>query len=79
MVAVRRSWARVDRILGVATTPKRFGRLRPRYTFLLNPHAFCRLSRCPDCARLTHARKFPLAILVEIDPLGLMVLVEQQA
>ena len=47
----------------------RWGRLPPRYTFLLNPHADSRLSRCPACDKPTHARKFPLLICVEDGPI----------
>lgn len=44
---------------------KRFGGLPPRYRFILNPYAETRLSRCPQCRRPTHPRKFPLLIHVE--------------
>jgi hypothetical protein len=44
---------------------KRLGGLPPRYTFLLNPHADLRLSRCPVCDKLTYPRKFPLLISVK--------------
>ena len=40
----------------------RFGKLRPRYRFALNPFPEVRWSRCPRCEKLTHARKFPLLI-----------------
>jgi hypothetical protein len=55
------------RIRRVATNRRgnRLGRLPPRYTFLLNPHAESRLSRCPACDKLTHARKFPLLISID--------------
>jgi hypothetical protein len=42
----------------------RFGQLSPRYKFLLNPHEFQKLSRCPTCNKLTYPRKFPLVIAV---------------
>lgn len=38
------------------------GKLPPRYSFILNRYAGERLSRCPRCARPTHARKFALFI-----------------
>jgi hypothetical protein len=41
------------------------GKLKPRYSFLLNPHAEVRLSKCPRCERPTHLRKFSLFIHVE--------------
>jgi hypothetical protein len=43
----------------------RVGKLAPRYSFLLNPYADVRLSKCPRCGRLTHPRKFALFIHVE--------------
>ena len=36
-----------------------------RYSFLLNPYRDTRLSKCPQCERPTHPRKFPLVIHVE--------------
>ena len=44
---------------------KRVGKLTPRYSFLLNPYADTRLSKCPRCDRPTHARKFALFVHVE--------------
>lgn len=41
------------------------GKLKRRYSFLLNPHAGTRLSKCPKCDRLTHPRKFALFIDIE--------------
>lgn len=41
---------------------KRFGTLRPRYRFALNPFPEVRWSRCPRCDKLMHARKFALLI-----------------
>jgi len=43
----------------------RMGKQKPRYSFLLNPYADVRLSKCPRCNRLTHLRKFPLFIHVD--------------
>ncbi len=41
------------------------GKLAPRYSFILNPYSDVRLSKCPQCGRPTHPRKFPLLIHVE--------------
>lgn len=46
-------------------THKRVGKLAPRYSFLLNPYTDLRLSKCPQCDRLTHPRKFALFVHVE--------------
>jgi hypothetical protein len=40
----------------------RFGKLKPRYRFALNPFPDVRWSRCPNCEKLMHARKFPLLL-----------------
>jgi hypothetical protein len=48
------------------------GNLPPRYSLLVNPHADLRLSKCPNCPKLTHSRKF--ALFVHIDGWGPMVL-----
>ncbi len=50
----------------------KFGKLPPRFTFILNPHAHIRVSKCPICRRLTHMRKFPL--LIYIDKWGFLAL-----
>lgn len=50
----------------------RFGKLPPRYAFLLNPHASLRLSKCPTCQRLTHPRKF--ALLIHVNGWGPLLL-----
>jgi hypothetical protein len=44
---------------------KHLGKLKPRYSFLLNPYSDVRLSKCPRCERPTHLRKFALFIHVE--------------
>jgi hypothetical protein len=44
-------------------TQTRIGKLKPRYSFLLNPYSDVRLSKCPRCERLTHLRKFALFII----------------
>ena len=41
------------------------GALRPKYSFLLNPHADYRASSCPKCLAKTRVRKIPLVIHVE--------------
>ena len=48
------------------------GALLPRYSFILNPYSDQRLSRCPQCEKLTHLRKF--ALLINVDDWGPMVL-----
>jgi hypothetical protein len=47
-------------------------KLPSRYSFLLNPYADERLSKCPKCHRPTHLRKF--ALVIHIDEWGLMTL-----
>ena len=44
---------------------KRIGGQPPRYSFILNPYPDVRVSKCPQCNRLTFNRKFPLFIHVE--------------
>jgi hypothetical protein len=44
---------------------KHIGKLKPRYSLLLNPYSDVRLSKCPRCNRLTHPRKFALFIHVK--------------
>lgn len=51
---------------------QRFGRLPPRYRFILNPYRDYRFTRCPDCSQPTRWRKFVL--VVHVDP---MILVAQ--
>jgi hypothetical protein len=51
---------------------KRIGKLPPRYSFILNPYADVRLSKCPRCQKLTHLRKF--ALFIHIDAWGPMAL-----
>ena len=55
-----------------AMAKTRIGKLRPRYSFILNPYSDLRLSRCPKCEKLTHLRKF--ALLIDIDGWGPMAL-----
>ena len=50
----------------------RIGTQPPRYSFILNQYPDERLSRCPQCQKLTHLRKF--ALLINIDDWGPMVL-----
>ena len=51
---------------------RRLGKLPPRYSFLLNPRADLRFTRCPQCDERTRLRKF--ALLVYVDGFGAMVL-----
>jgi len=48
------------------------GALSPRYSFVLNPHADARFTRCPRCERHTRLRKLPL--VVHVDGAGLVIL-----
>jgi hypothetical protein len=50
----------------------KIGKLPPRYSFILNPYADERLSKCPKCSKPTHLRKF--ALLIHIDEWGPMIL-----
>jgi len=45
--------------------PGKIGELAPRYSYMLNPYSDVRLSKCPKCGKLTHARKFALLIHIE--------------
>jgi hypothetical protein len=51
---------------------ERIGKLKPRYSFLLNPYSDIRLSKCPKCERPTHPRKF--ALFIHVDGWGTLVL-----
>ncbi|SEQ62857.1 hypothetical protein SAMN04244573_01944 [Azotobacter beijerinckii] len=51
---------------------KKIGKLPPRYLFMLNPYADVRLSKCPQCQKLTYLRKF--ALFIHIDAWGPMAL-----
>ena len=42
-----------------------FGKLPPRYSFILNPHKDLRCSTCPKCERKTGVRKFALLVAVK--------------
>ena len=44
------------------------GGIPRRYVFILNPYTDVRLSKCPQCGRPTHSRKF--ALLIHIDKFG---------
>lgn len=48
----------------------RMGALPPRYSFVLNPHARDRFTRCPQCEASTRVRKIPLVI--HVDSVGLI-------
>jgi hypothetical protein len=45
------------------------GALPPRYSFVLNPHARERFTKCPSCDASTRIRKLPLVVHVD-DPGG---------
>ncbi|MEG3850739.1 hypothetical protein QT971_27770 [Microcoleus sp. herbarium19] len=49
----------------MAKSKTALGKLKPRYSFILNPHSEFRLSKCPTCQKLTHLRKFALFIFIE--------------
>ncbi len=51
---------------------RQFGKLEPRYKFILNPYPDVRFSTCPDCGKRTKQRKLPL--LIHIDPQVLLTL-----
>ena len=48
------------------------GKLPPKYTFILNPYANARFTRCPGCDQPTRVRKLPL--FIHVDPLNPIVL-----
>jgi hypothetical protein len=50
----------------------RFGKLPPRYSFILNPYPDMRVSRCPFGDHKTGQRKLPL--LIHIEPMHLIAL-----
>ncbi len=54
------------------TRKSRFGGLKPKYSFILNPYPDQRISRCPFCEEKTGQRKIPL--LIHTDPLHLIAL-----
>ena len=45
---------------------RRLGKLPPQYTFVLNPYAEYRFTRCPNCDGKTGQRKLPL--FIHVDP-----------
>jgi hypothetical protein len=58
--------------MGRIMARSRVGKLKPRYSFLVNPYPDERLSRCPRCKRLSHLRKF--ALFIHVDGWGPLVL-----
>ncbi len=50
----------------------RIGKLPPKYTFILNPYADARFTRCPDCNQRMKQRKLPL--FIHVDPMRPVVL-----
>jgi MinD superfamily P-loop ATPase len=51
---------------------KKFGKLKPRYSFILNKYQDFRASKCIKCDKPTFLRKF--ALLIHIDDAGLITL-----
>jgi hypothetical protein len=47
---------------------RRLGKLPPQYTFILNPYAEYRFTRCPGCDRKMRQRKLPL--FIHVDPMN---------
>ena len=54
------------------TKKPQFGRLAPKYNFVLNPYPDLRVSRCPFCDKKPGQRKIPL--LIHVDPMYLIAL-----
>jgi len=50
----------------------RLGKLPLQYTFILNPYAEYRFTRCPGCERKMRQRKLPL--FIHVDPMNPVVL-----
>lgn len=50
----------------------RIGKLPPKYTFILNPYAEYRFTRCPGCDQKMKQRKLPLWI--HVDPMNPVML-----
>lgn len=50
----------------------RIGGLRPRYAFVLNPHADTKFTKCPRCETRTNLRK--LSLVIHVEGFGLVVL-----
>jgi hypothetical protein len=55
----------------VGSEESRFGLLRPRHSFVLNPFTDVRFTRCPQCGVKTRIRK--LGLLVHVEQFGLIV------
>lgn len=53
------------------TKKARMGALPPRYSFVLNPYAAARFTKCPRCGAQTRIRK--LALVVHVEPAGLVI------
>ena len=52
-------------LMGIKYEAEKYGRLRPRYAFILNPHLDFRCTKCPQCEGANRLRKVPLLIHVE--------------
>ena len=48
--------------------PRRLGKLPRQYTFILNPYAEYRFTRCPGCGQRMRQRKLPL--FIHVDPMN---------
>lgn len=65
--------AEVNRsLMNIKYGPQNFGRLKPRYAFILNPHLNFRCTKCPQCEEANRLRKFPL--LIHVERIGLITL-----
>ena len=67
--------AEVNRtLMGIRYETEKYGRLRPRYAFILNPHLDFRCTKCPQCEEVNRLRKIPLLIYVErVDHIALSI------
>ena len=50
----------------------RIGALPPRYSFVLNPHAGTKFTKCPRCETRTNLRK--LSLVIHVEGVGLVIL-----
>ena len=63
---------RERRIPMIKKKEHRPGKLPSQYTFILNPYAEYRFTRCPGCERKMRQRKLPL--FIHVDPMNSVVL-----
>lgn len=59
------------------TKPARMGSLPPRYSFVLNPYARERFTKCPTCEAPTRIRKLPLVVHLEYPDAPRLVLLNK--